>query len=206
MKSHIFEQVQAFLPKYLTPETRRALFEELEKFPSNVNFYLPEGVVHDELLQGDGWEGFVVIHFHSTERKNVAGMILSNSCDMAVENARALPTSILFAPLIRVDRYVERLRSAGRSDDQIEDLLGNIRSQTVTSIVYLPSGPYGPPESIILLDDIHSHPTDHFLGVKERKRLFRLNQYGFYILLIKLSIHFSRFQEGVKRSADPVAA
>ena len=35
-----------------------------------------------------------------------------------------------------------------------------------------------------------------------KERLFVLNQFGFYLFLIKLSIHFTRFQEDVNRTAN----
>jgi hypothetical protein len=128
-----------------------------------------------------------------------SGVILSNSCDIDQNNPRALPTSVLFAPLISLDRYCKRLLAAGKTDAQVQTTLASIRAQRVTSVFFLPHAPYGPPEGIILLDDIHAHPLKDFL-VCDRSQLFRLNQYGFYIFLIKLSIHFSRFQqEGVKR-------
>jgi hypothetical protein len=198
MPEDIFEQIKLFLPKYLTPSEQRELFQELKSFPDNRAFYLPPGALVEELLQGDGWKGFVAINFLTLEKKTVSGLILSNSCDIDARNERTLPTSVLFAPLIALARYRQRLIDAGKTDEQADATLRSIRVQHISNLFFLPPGPYGPEESIVLLDDIHAHPLTHFLA-SERTLLFRLNQYGFYILLIKLSIHFSRFQEGVKR-------
>jgi len=194
----LYEQIKLFLPKYLSPSEQRELFAELSRFPENPSMYLPEGVLADDLLQGDGWRGFVAINFRNLERKVVSGIVLSNSCDIDTNNKRALPTSVLFAPLIPLARYEQLLAATGRTPEQVDGVLGAVRRQHVTSILYLPAAPHGPAESLVLLDDIHSHPLDDFIETS-RTQLFRLNQYGFYILLIKLSIHFSRFQEGVKR-------
>ena len=77
--------------------------------------------------------------------------------------------------------------------------------QVGANIFYLPSMSCGPDESIILLDGIHVQPMDMFTN-DSRKRLFRLNQVAFYAFLLKLSIHFTRMQEGVKRFPEAKAS
>lgn len=193
----IFEQAKLYLPKYLTSTQQRELFEQLREFPRIREFYLDKPP-EQTLLQGDGWRGFVVLDFFTSERKVISGVILSNSCDISPENLQMLPGRVLFSPLIRLSKYRRLLRDAGRSDEQIEGKLASIRKQEVTSIFWLPELPGTFEESMILLDDIHTHPLDDFVQ-RDRSRIFTLSQVGFYVLLLKLSIHFSRFQEGVQR-------
>ncbi len=204
VENDIFEQIRLFLPKYLSPEQHRELFSELEKFPDNFDFYLVRNDLREMLLQGDGWRGFVVIDFVTGTRKTVSGIVLSNSCDIAIENQRDFPINILFAPLIALDRYKSSLRAAGKTEEQVEGIVGNIRRQYVTSIFYIPEWSRIIDESIILLDDIHAHPLQDFLQSSKRQPIFTLNQYAFYLFLIKLSIHFSRFQEGIQRFPSAV--
>jgi hypothetical protein len=199
VENDIFEQIRLFLPKYLSAEQQRELFSELARFPNNFDFYLLRQDLRELLLQGDGWRGFVVIDFVTGTRKTVSGIVLSNSCDIAVENQRDLPVNILFAPLIALDRYKSSLRAVGKTEPQLEVIIGTIRKQYVTSIFYIPGGSGIIEESIILLDDIHAHPLQDFLQSGERQPIFTLNQYAFYLFLIKLSIHFSRFREGIQR-------
>jgi len=201
LENDIFEQIRLFLPKYLSAEQQRQLFSELAKFPDNFDFYIFRDDLRELLLQGDGWRGFVVIDFVTGERKTVSGIVLSNSCDIDVENRRDFPANILFAPLIAVEKYKNSLRAIGKRDEQIDEIIGTIRKQYVTSIFYIPSRSGVTVESIILLDDIHAHPLRDFLG-RERQPIFTLNQYAFYLFLIKLSIHFSRFREGVQRFSN----
>jgi hypothetical protein len=193
-----FEQIKLSLPKYLTPKQKEDLFSELSKFPENYAFYLSNAAWAEQLLQGDGWRGFVAINFTTGEQKTVSGVIVSNSCDIAPDNVRDLPANVLFSPLIELSRYADQLRAVGKSAEQIASLLEAIRKQRVTSMFYLPEHPGICRESIILLHDIHAHPLPNFLGT-ERTCLFTLNQFAFYLFLIKLSIHFARFQEGVQR-------
>jgi hypothetical protein len=196
----IEELARTYLPKYLTPKQQNELWAELRDFPSIGSFYLPPDATSEQALQGDGWRGLVVVRFETGEQRSVTGLILSNSCDIAPENQRALPTNVVFAPLVALDRYVDRLIAAGQTTEQVASLLDTIRRQEVTSLFYLPALSYGPPESVAFLDDVHSHPAPHFFGTT-RARVFRLSMVAFWVLLLKLSIHFCRFQEGVPRFA-----
>jgi hypothetical protein len=198
MNEEIFEQIRVFLPKYLSPGESRELFQALSSYPDIGDHYLPPGAGDEELLQGDGWKGFIVINFDTLERKAVSGVIISNSCDIDVRNPRPTSPRVLFCPIIPLARYEALLREAGVGQERIRSVLDSIRGQKVTYIFYLPSGPYGPEESIIVLDDLYSEPLPTFLN-GARIRLFRLNQTAWYVLLIKLSIHFSRANEGVRR-------
>ena len=162
-EADFFEQIKLFLPKYLTPEKTAELFFELSKFPDNMSFYLGNPAWKDELLQGDGWHGFIAINFDSGERKSVAGMVISNSCDIYPGNVRDLPVNVLFSPLIEVSKLVERLQASGKQPGPISDMMAGVRKQRVTQMFYLPECPGTWPESVILLDNIHAHPLQQFL-------------------------------------------
>lgn len=199
----LFEQIRTFLPKYLTPAEKDDLFEELKRFPDNASFYFDREGLRGELLQGDGWRGFVAIDFLTGNRKTISGVILSNSCDIDSVNVKAFPVNVLFAPIIKLGKYVEKLGAEGKKEDQIQSLLATIRKQRVTNIFYLPLCPGVIEEGFILMDDIHAHPLSDFL-TRDRQPLFKLNQFFFYFFIIKLSIHFCRFQEEVHQFASAV--
>jgi hypothetical protein len=196
-----FEQIKLFLPKYLSPERGCQLFDELKALASDPtyskNFYCTSPTVPD-LLQGDGWRGLLVVDFYTAERKLVSGVVLSNSCDIDIRNPRVYPNNVLFAPLIRLAQFEKLLRTSGKDDQQIANALSAIRSQTTTYIFFLPEIPGTLEPSMILLDDVHAQPLANFRETKE-SRLFVLGQYAFYLFLMKLSIHLSRFQEGIAR-------
>ena len=200
-ESDIFEQIKLYLPKYLTTDQREELYEDLKKFPDIPSYYLNNEELGQKLLQGDGWQGFIVIEFATGDRKTVSGVILSNSCDISPENVRALPVNVLFAPLIELQKYIDLLRASGKDHAQIGNIVDSVRKQRTNSIFYLPECPSSIRESLILLDDIHAHPLQDFLN-RQPSSLFTLSQCFFYIFLIKLSIHFARFQEGVQRFTD----
>ncbi len=68
----------------------------------------------------------------------------------------------------------------------------------MSDIFFLPAGTAMDDDHLVLLDDIHTTPLNQFSRQKQ-KRLFCLGQTAFYIFLIKLSIHFTRLREGVRR-------
>lgn len=190
-------EFEVALPHYLTHAQREALLADLRAFPATHNYYMRSGRP-EELLQGDGWKGFVVIRFEDGERKPVSGVIISNSCDIDVNNRRDLNRNILFAPIVSMSKLTEVIRSVKGQEADVQEKLAAIRRQEIFSMFYLPAFGESSEEAVILLDDIHSHPVEHFMGT-DRQRLFRLSQTGFYLFLFKLSLHFTRMGEGVAR-------
>lgn len=107
----------------------------------------------------------------------------------------------MIAPLIRLTDYVDLLARV-LSAQQIDDKVSSIRKQHVSNIFYLPRGASLDADHIAVLDDLHSLPLTTFEQGRAAKmvvKLFTLSQMGFYLFLVKLSIHFCRFQEGVAR-------
>jgi hypothetical protein len=79
-------------------------------------------------------------------------------------------------------------------------VLDAIRKQLITSLFYLPKGGQLPSDALAVLDDVHSMPLRAFSEASERRKLVELNQLGFYLFVLKLSIHLCRFAEGISRS------
>lgn len=194
---------RVYLPKYLTPKEARDLWVELEQYPDKIgSFYEPPDQQDARALQGDGWRGLVVVQFDTLKRRAIRGLIISNSCDFAPDNERYIPANVVFCPLLDLNRFAERLRAAGQEQRSIDQTLTAIRQQQVTSMFHLPEAAYGPEESVAFFDDIHTQPAASFFEA-ERTRLFRLSMKAFYVLLLKLSIHFCRFNERVPRLIIP---
>src|SRR5262249_8397784 len=116
------------------------------------------------------------------------------------ENKREFPPRIVFAPLVSLDAYANLLRNSGAVPPEvIENKITSIRKQQVTSLFFVPGGANLQGDHIALLDDLHSLPLKIFLDEQEKSKLFTLGQMGFYLFLLKLSIHFCRFREGIAR-------
>lgn len=196
------QDIQAYLPKYLSEENYRDLLKELDSFPNNIDqrMYttsLPDNVV----FQGDGYDSLPFVNLMKMDDgcKYRSGIVLSNTCDMAPENRRLYSSSIIYAPIMDLQRYVENLQINNIREDAINNHITDIRKQAVTSILFLPSNSKMQ-DSIVFLNRIMSVDNSYISREElNSKRLFSLSDYGFYLLLFKLSVHFSRIQEKVNR-------
>lgn len=152
------------------------------------------------MLQGDGWRGFQLFMFESGDRRSVRGIVLSNSCDVDPSNPRDVPARVIFAPLVKLSAYEALLHGSGIDTARVDEKVASIKAQKTTNIFCLPAG--GPLEEdcIVRLDDAHSMPVAAQVDAPDREKLFTLSNTGFYMLVLKLSVHFCRLQEKVNRS------
>jgi hypothetical protein len=194
------ESIETQIPYYLTQEQKENLTKALLDFPENINYYTQ--IYPDEILQGDGWSRFEIIKFENGERKEIKGIVLSNSCDISPDNPRYFPPKITFAPIIKLNNYAELLRANGVENSKIENRLKTIREQRITNLFFLPSNSVLHDDHIALLDDLYTMPFNTFISKPERSKQFTLSQVGFYLFLLKLSVHFCRFREEIIRDSE----
>ncbi|MER9939028.1 hypothetical protein [Mesorhizobium sp. M0011] len=194
------DELAKVFPRYLTDASKDELRKRIQAYPNNQNFYSTKWEGPPGPLQGDGWNGFEKLDFATANRYPVAGIVISNSCDIDEENKSLRMRNIVFAPIVPLSRYADQLRSSGKlSDEKIATHLGAIKSQQKTELFYLPES-NRTPEAIVQFDDVATQPLGAFAEAPKKERLFRLNNYGFYILLMKFSIHFTRFGEALDRA------
>lgn len=195
----LLESLEVF-PTYLTRFDKESLKNALKEFPDNMNYYL-SGRVSNYPLQGDGWRGFLIYDFESkSELTGRTGLVLSNTCDVNLDNVRDYDKSVIFVPLVPLDSFRELLLEKGIRQGKIDEQYNNFRAQRVTDVFYLPELPGYIPEAIALLDDVHSLPRRVFSDNVD-EHVFTLNDYGFYLFLLKLAVHFTRMHEGHSRAA-----
>jgi hypothetical protein len=198
MADELWELAERFLPAYLLPGARSQLLAQINDFPHDRGYF--SAIDSPKYLQGDVWEGLVVINFETRDARATRGILISNSCDIAVENRAVEDQGVVFAPAIQLGKFADLLRHSGRDEEQVRSTLERLKKQHINNAFYLPA--FGDqPESIVLLDNLHSMPLKAFWGV-EKSRLLRLSDFGFWLFLLKLSIHFTRLHEDVRR--DPV--
>jgi len=202
-----FEEIKKYLPQYLSVSSQESLFEELKKFPGNIDqrFYSKLLTRNKIVYQGDGLIGMLVVNLPDKEAKTAPAMVLSNTCDIDPANKRISPTRIVYAPIFDIDKYKQALitdhvKTGRYPPDSIESHIGDVKKQFISHIFYLPKGCGLERESIVFLDRLNNGPLkrieeDDIADIK----LFTLSDYGFYVFLIKLSIHFTRIREGIER-------
>lgn len=208
------EQWNILLPSYLTSENKGRLQDALKQFHkensneiSYENFYKDYG--YEYFMQGD-----ILIEIRSAfwnrenaryEKSYSDALILTNTCDISFENNRTLnPKQCLFAPLLNLEDYLQELRGGGFSQQKIDNFVKNLKAQVYSNIFYLPQSGDDSPERIALLDRIFWYPVEELqalLPTINEERIRSLNHFGFYLLVIKLSYHFSRLPEQCDREA-----
>lgn len=194
------ELLRLHLPKDLSPETEDALFESLKGFPKLYyeRFYSGKLQRSPDYLQGDGVGGLLLFNLPSTESRPGPGMILSNTCDISPENKRYFRASVCYAPIFNLEKYRGKL-AAAHGQEAASSHVEAIRNQRITQLFFLPKGGALADDSFIHLDQIISLPVESLPNDPPKGRLFSLSQYGHYLFLLKLSIHFCRMNDRLDR-------
>ena len=204
-----FEDVKKYLPQYLSDFANENLFSELKNFPENLDIRLYTNFLKEteSLYQGDGIRGLPHAELPSPDIKKVYGMILSNTCDLDQSNARLSPTKLVHAPIINLNKYHKMLvknfvDTKLKPQKHIDQHISSIKNQYISHIFYLPKGSGLLEDSLIFFARVSSLPSNYIVQNEiVEKRLFTLSDFGFYLFLFKLSVHFTRVRENVSRNA-----
>jgi len=199
----IFDDIKIYLPKYLSDEDAKRLFSEIQGFPNNLDDRLYSNYLEQEdiIFQGDGLKNFTVVNLPARSFFDAIVMIFSNTCDTDSANKRFFPSNICYAPLFSLESYKqELLEEKIKNAESILSHVEDIKRQRITQILFLPQGAKLPEDCIVFLDRI-THCDNNAIPRENisQQKIFILGDYGFYLFLIKLSIHFTRVQEQVHR-------
>jgi len=202
------EEVEKYLPQYLSESATVSLFNELEQFPENIDkrIYTDKLKNDPSIYQGDGMRELLYVNLPELQANPILGMIFSNTCDISDENKRLFDSRLAFAPIFNLEKYKNALikkyvDSGEKQLTSIESHIEDIRKQNISQIFYLPKCGSLENDSFVFLDRINNLPASYFdeNEIKDN-RAFSLSDYGFYMFLFKLSVHFTRVRENVQRS------
>ncbi len=133
------EELRIYLPKFLSAESEKELFEGLKDFPTNINsrFYASKFSQEDVIYQGDGIKNMLVINLPDTKVKTTNCMVFSNTCDIDFENLRFFTSQIVYAPIFNLEKYRQMLIVAGnKTSEQLEAHINSIKEQKITQLFY----------------------------------------------------------------------
>ena len=203
-----FEEIKKYLPQYLSIPAQKGLFEELSQFPDNIDHRIYTSYLAEEesIFQGDGIEKLLYVNLPNVDIGEVPGMILSNTCDIDQDNQRIVPLRMVYTPIFNLEKYrqllIEKCVSTGeRNIASINTHIDNIKKQYISHIFYLPKGGTLGNDSIIFFDRLANCASSSIENQTiPSRRIFSLSDYGFYLFLFKLSIHFTRIRESVSRT------
>lgn len=199
------EDFEIFLPRYLSADDQRDLLDSLKNYPNNLNgksFYTERLSEAEFVFQGDTFKEIKMADYESEKFHSVKGFLVSNTCDTFLGNDRLYTPYFTFAPIFSLKKYKESLESAKLTG--INEHIKAIESQKVSSFFFLPK--FGDMEdSFVRFDYMFSMKCElDLLKSMLQKRISTLSDYGFYLLLFKLSIHFARIQEKVERNKGTI--
>jgi len=202
-----WEEIKKFLPQYLSAESTQVLLSELDRFPENIDTRLYSMKLMNEKVafQGDILKGLPVISLPDhTIYYNAFSMILSNTCDNDPKESRIVPRNHTYATILTLDEIINQLKDNGEDNSRIKNFVVQLKKQRITNLFYLPKGFGMVNESVVFLDRINSCGSPLEGERVKDMRVLCLSDYGFYLLLFKLSVHFTRIQEKVDRNAGTI--
>ena len=133
------EDLKVYLPKYLSDESFKELIKGLTDFPANIDERLYTTFLEGEknIFQGDCLKDFPVVNVETLQVKNVSAIILSNTCDIDEANKRLFPSSIVFAPIIKLEIYKSMLLGDKISEEKVNQHIKSIKEQSITPNTFL---------------------------------------------------------------------
>jgi hypothetical protein len=162
---------------------------------------------HDFLMQADMLNSVKGVLWDEKSGEVESGyhpaMLISNSCDVTVDNTRLLnQKDALFAPIIPLNVYVDDCIKEGFTKEQINGFLNALRKQEYTNLFYLPPNPINQREYFVRLDRIYWLPISQFKNTMENlkdSKFLSLSHWAWYLFLVKLSLHTCRVPETIER-------
>lgn len=192
--------MQVFLSENLLRENLEAVVQELQEMQAGRGMTAANH--EDQLLQGDVYSNvpWITRSEGGLQASPRRVLLISNSCDADQDNPRALPLDLTVVPVLKLSSYERMLADGGVNRAALQDQIRAIKRQEKTHVIFIPHG-FGLEEDMVaLLDKVQSMPYEAFQS-HDPARLAVLTQRGFWVLLVKLSMHFLRPHEGVARQA-----
>ena len=198
------DELRIYLPKYLSADGERELFEGIKQFPNVDGAKLYTSALKDipVIYQGDGLTDLLLFKLPEVKSQPGNGLVISNSCDTSPENKRFFDSHFCYSPILRLPLYEKSLLEKYPAV-RVKNHLKELRDQLITQIFYLPQGGGLDAESFVFLDRIISMPISEIPKDICKARLFTLSNYGHYLLLVKLSVHFTRLTDPLDRGVTP---
>jgi len=196
------DEILAHLPQYLTTGSHEELLKQLRAFPDQGSMYTSALRNDPGIFQGDAFTDFLFVQIPSMASRPGRAMIISNTCDIFKDNRRIAEARLVYAPIISLAKWEQVLQHHGEPAERIAAHIASIRVQKVGPLFFLPAGQPLSEDSVALLDRLQNVPLG-YLPEQDvvARRIFTLSNFGFWLFVFKLSIHFCRVRERVDRNA-----
>jgi len=135
------EEIKLYLPKYLSAESEQNLFKNLKDFPENIDSRMYSTMLLDDhiIYQGDALEGLLIINLPDSHIGKAKAMVLSNTCDIDINNVRIFSSSICYSPIFNLQKYTNKLKARNAAPaEKISQFVQSLKKQRISQIFYLP--------------------------------------------------------------------
>lgn len=192
--------LRILLGEDLSEGSLRDVVAELQRIQSG--YQITQTNHAESLLQGDiyGAVGVVERRGNHLSIEHRRAMLVSNSCDVDRRNARDLPVSVTIAPVMRLSRFRQMLLDSDVDEDRIASIVQSLKVQELSTMLYVPVGSGVQEPLVVMLSNVQSMSIDEF-NTPLPNREAVLTARGFWLLVIKLAMHFCRPYEAVERDA-----
>lgn len=198
------ELLERHLPPYLIGYSREAVIKEIDQFVNSETLspFYKNLERKDLIYQGDGLHGLIIADPIKESFKEAKCIVLSNTCDLNPSNERFSSKMMCYAPIVSLDKYKSSLEKAGKNTAQIDGYFFDIRKQAIWNLFYLPKGGPLDSEGVTFLDRVNNiNPESINRDQLSDQRIFSLNDFGLWLFIFKLSVHFTRFGERLARGS-----
>jgi hypothetical protein len=203
MQRFSYEDISQFLPRYLSEDSSEVMRREIERFTKGEisrSLYTNRLLNEKTIYQGDALEGMLIVRLPDPQINPAKAIILSNTCDIDLNNQRLFDSMVVYSPILDLGKYEQALIKNQVSASKVKAHIVAIRQQIITQIFYLPAGGFLKNDGIVFLDRICSCVNSSIdRSTIKSKRLFTLSDFGHYLFLFKLSLHFTRLTSKVDR-------
>lgn len=203
MQRFSYEDISQFLPRYLSEDSSEVMRREIERFTKGEisrSLYTNRLLNEKTIYQGDALEGMLIVRLPDPQINPAKVIIFSNTCDIDLNNQRLFDSMVVYSPILDLGKYEQALIKNQVSASKVKAHIIAIRQQIITQIFYLPAGGFLKNDGIVFLDRICSCVNSSIdRSTIKSKRLFTLSDFGHYLFLFKLSLHFTRLTSKVDR-------
>lgn len=206
------EELNKLLPPDISEQKKNRLREGLKQFNDEntgtdknyTDFYSP--LNHEFFLQGDLIRELRFPEFDpinkTYEKKYYDAILISNTCDMDINNNRKIDKEVIIAKIIPLHTYQNYLQTLNVPN--IDSIINQVKRQLFSNLLYLPA--VKQTDYIAYLDKLSYISGEELNCLKpemDKNRIATLDLFGHYLFTFKMSYHFCRLPEDSHRYSIP---
>lgn len=213
MQSFNVDNLGELFPSYLSLGEKGRLAKALEQFKGksdnviNYDKFYASNIQSSHFKQGDLLAQIRFPHWDIDKsefiKKYPNAIILSNTCDIAIENERDIDKQVCFAESFKLKDFLDYLQDKGTKPQRIKEISNSIKRQDYSNLFYMPPKNSDENEYIIFFDRVTWFPIKELEIYKSQNfnetLISTLSHFGHYLMIVKMTYHLCRVPEENER-------